>query len=379
MLEPLHDQFPHARPLLLDGAELALVPLCEQLFHDIDLPGFPLGPDWAFDRLSSGVAAVLTAASRVGPVVYLEADYAGGLGRQSAVAWLDCYVVYGPNVLLPDEPFPVSTPDPRQRQPDRAGAALPRGAGGRARRRVRGARPRPSPQHPRLVRGVVTGLSAAPGVRAVLDDVAVLGPAFTLATDPAEAGQGHLVPLERLLAEPGVLRTQVDAAAAELGSGEARVAASWVFGGMAARLVAPVLAAAAVHGALPVLAGADLRWRGPDAPAGRPGGSPHPASCRGATPTTCTGRSSGRSLATDEPPDALARSAGCRLLRATDRAPRPGRGSAASRSTSTAIRTPRGGWSEVNGGPQTVPARRLPDGTVVTNPEPREVLAALGQ
>ena len=118
------------------------------------------------------------------------------------------------------------------------------------------------------MRGVVTGLSAAPGVRAVLDDVAVLGPAFTLATDPAEAGQGHLVPLERLLAEPGVLRTQVDAAAAELGSGEARVAASWVFGGMAARLVAPVLATAAVHGALPVLAGADLRWRGPDAPGG---------------------------------------------------------------------------------------------------------------
>ena len=117
VLEPLHEQFPHARPVLLDGAELALVPLCEELFHDIDLTGFPIGPEWAFDRLSSGVAAVLTAASRVGPVVYLEADYAGGLGRQSAVAWLDCHLVYGPNVLLPDEPFPVSGPDPRSGSP----------------------------------------------------------------------------------------------------------------------------------------------------------------------------------------------------------------------------------------------------------------------
>ena len=63
------------------------------------------------------MAALLTAASRVGPVVYLEAEYAGGLGRQAAVAWLDCYVVYGPNVLLPDEPFPVSTADPHSGSP----------------------------------------------------------------------------------------------------------------------------------------------------------------------------------------------------------------------------------------------------------------------
>ncbi|NMO90843.1 hypothetical protein [Actinomycetospora sp. TBRC 11914] len=111
VLEPLCDRYPHARPALLDGAELALLPLCEQLLHDIDLAGVPMGPEWAFDRLSSGLAAVLTAASRRGTVVYLEADYAGGLGRQSAVAWLDCHLVYGPEVLLPDEPFPVPTRD----------------------------------------------------------------------------------------------------------------------------------------------------------------------------------------------------------------------------------------------------------------------------
>ena len=33
---------------------------------------------------------------------------------------------------------------------------------------------------------------------------------------------------------------------------------------------------------------------------------------------------------------------------------------------------------EVNGGPRTVPVVRYSDGRVVTNPEPREVLAAVG-
>jgi hypothetical protein len=116
-----------------------------------------------------------------------------------------------------------------------------------------------------VVRGVVTHLTE---VSAVLADVAALGPAFALATDPAEAGRGHLVPLGRLLADRGALRDQLTAVAAALHSDEDRVAASWLYGGMAARLVAPLLATAAVHRALPVLTGADLRWRGPDHPGG---------------------------------------------------------------------------------------------------------------
>ncbi|WP_018335649.1 hypothetical protein [Actinomycetospora chiangmaiensis] len=117
VLEPVVERFPHARPTLLDGAELALLPLCEELFAAIDLPGFPIEAEWAFDRLSSGVAAVLTASSRRGTVVYVEAEYAGGLGRQSAAAWLDCRPVYGPELLLPEDPFPVSTPDPASGSP----------------------------------------------------------------------------------------------------------------------------------------------------------------------------------------------------------------------------------------------------------------------
>jgi hypothetical protein len=132
---------------------------------------------------------------------------------------------------------------------------------------------------------VVTRLTE---VSAVLADVATLGPAFALATDPAEAGRGHLVPLGRLLADRGALRDQLTAVAAALHSDEDRVAASWLYGGMAARLVAPLLATAAVHRA--TCAGVARTT-----PAGPAGGSPRPASCRGATRTRCAVSSSPRS------------------------------------------------------------------------------------
>lgn len=112
---------------------------------------------------------------------------------------------------------------------------------------------------------MVTGLSRA---RSALEDVATLGAAFTLATGEDELGDAHLVPLARLLAEPGILRAHVARAAARLRSDEHRVAASWLFGDLAARLVAPVVATVATYRALPELVGADLRWRGPDAPGG---------------------------------------------------------------------------------------------------------------
>jgi hypothetical protein len=116
-LAPVVETVGHARPSLLQGGELALLPLCDELYAAIDLPGFPVDPDGDFERLSSGVAALLTAASRRGAVVYLEAAYTGGLGHQAAAAWLDCQVVFGPELLLPDEPFPVSTADPTSGSP----------------------------------------------------------------------------------------------------------------------------------------------------------------------------------------------------------------------------------------------------------------------
>jgi hypothetical protein len=112
VLEPLVEQYPHARPVLLDGAELALVPMCSSLYADIDLEGFAVDPESGFTRLSSGVAALVTAASRRGAVAYLEADYVGDLGAQVAAVWLDCQVVFGPALLVPGEPFPTDGTSP---------------------------------------------------------------------------------------------------------------------------------------------------------------------------------------------------------------------------------------------------------------------------
>ena len=106
VLEPIVEQFPHARPVLLDGAELALVAVCEDLFAEVDLHGFRVDPESGFERLSSGIAAVVTAASRRGPIAYLEADYVGDLGHQTAAVWLDCHLVFGPRLLVPGEDFP---------------------------------------------------------------------------------------------------------------------------------------------------------------------------------------------------------------------------------------------------------------------------------
>lgn len=106
VFEPIVEQFPHARPVLLDGGELALVPMCSELYAAIDLAGFRVDPESGFERLSSGVAAIVTAASRRGPIAYLEADYLGDLGHQTAAVWLDCHVVHGPQLLVRGEPFP---------------------------------------------------------------------------------------------------------------------------------------------------------------------------------------------------------------------------------------------------------------------------------
>jgi hypothetical protein len=67
----------------------ALVPLSGALFDDIrelaniDRPDpFP-----GFERLSAALEAVLRAVSRHGALAYIETDYFGGCGSQSAVAW----------------------------------------------------------------------------------------------------------------------------------------------------------------------------------------------------------------------------------------------------------------------------------------------------
>src|SRR5262245_40171270 len=67
----------------------ALVPLTESLHDEIVAAEKSEAPDLfpQFERLSASVEAALREASASGPLAYLETDYFGGCGTQSAVAW----------------------------------------------------------------------------------------------------------------------------------------------------------------------------------------------------------------------------------------------------------------------------------------------------
>lgn len=96
--------------------DFALLPVTPQLVQELtgDLPDFAAGEPSAEQPfqlvLSPALAAdgsrsqrgelelseVLARWSRQGPVAYLEAEFAGGLGHQSAVVWLGGAVSWGP-------------------------------------------------------------------------------------------------------------------------------------------------------------------------------------------------------------------------------------------------------------------------------------------
>lgn len=117
-----------------------------------------------------------------------------------------------------------------------------------------------------------------PDVRAVLADVATLGPFFLVSTDPAEGVDPTWRPVRALYEEEQPLRDRIAHVRRVLGSDD-RVAASITFQGLAALLVSAPLAAVLRHGVLPDLDADRLHWRptasGPwrlwcDAPTGRP-------------------------------------------------------------------------------------------------------------
>ena len=76
---------------------LALLPLC-----DDDLDAIASGPHTdgtcGFVHLSGQLAEVLRRASSAGTIVYFETDYAGGAGRQAAVAYGHGSVAVPPSV-----------------------------------------------------------------------------------------------------------------------------------------------------------------------------------------------------------------------------------------------------------------------------------------
>ncbi|PWU45305.1 hypothetical protein DLJ46_22065 [Micromonospora globispora] len=82
--------------------DFALLPVTPQLVEELTgaLPDFAIGEPNAeqpFQLVLWPVLADLLAGwSRRGPVGYLEAEFAGGLGHQSAVVWLGGEVSWGP-------------------------------------------------------------------------------------------------------------------------------------------------------------------------------------------------------------------------------------------------------------------------------------------
>ncbi len=57
------------------------------------------GPESGFTRLTPGLLALIEAASAAGPVCYLETDYTGRDGTQTAAVWHSGVVVLGPLIL----------------------------------------------------------------------------------------------------------------------------------------------------------------------------------------------------------------------------------------------------------------------------------------
>jgi ferric iron reductase protein FhuF len=102
---------------------------------------------------------------------------------------------------------------------------------------------------------------AAPGLRAALEDVAALGPFFSVSANPAEEVDPTWRPWRDFYRDPAAMAGRVDQVARALGTADRRVAASIALQGLAARLVSPVLAAAAVHRVVPPWRPETLHWR----------------------------------------------------------------------------------------------------------------------
>lgn len=58
-----------------------------------------IGPESGFSRLTAGLLALIEAASAAGPVAYLETDYVGRDGSQTAAVWREGVLVLGPLLL----------------------------------------------------------------------------------------------------------------------------------------------------------------------------------------------------------------------------------------------------------------------------------------
>lgn len=118
VLAPLERAHPSVNVVPLPSVGLGLVPVTEEVAAAVTpamicVIGEPVlppdtarataalvtGPESGFTRLTPGLLALIEAASAAGPVCYLEADYTGREGTQSAAVWHSAVVVLGPLIL----------------------------------------------------------------------------------------------------------------------------------------------------------------------------------------------------------------------------------------------------------------------------------------
>jgi hypothetical protein len=84
-------EFQHARVVPL-AQGIAIIPLTDDLYDEIAGGG----EVERFEKLSPGVEEWARRISAVGPVAYIEAEFFGGTGGQSVVAWSEGSRVLGP-------------------------------------------------------------------------------------------------------------------------------------------------------------------------------------------------------------------------------------------------------------------------------------------
>ena len=87
------------------GQHLSLSPMTDALLKAVTAAGAPkLDGFW---KAPAGFGRMLAACSAAGPLAYIEADYFGGAGMQTAQVWDAAQVVLGPLHLAAGEPFPA--------------------------------------------------------------------------------------------------------------------------------------------------------------------------------------------------------------------------------------------------------------------------------
>jgi ferric iron reductase protein FhuF len=100
-----------------------------------------------------------------------------------------------------------------------------------------------------------------PETTAALADLGAVGPFFAVGTEPGARAGGVWRPLGALYTDPEPLRRRIAEVRRLLHSDEDRVAASLTFQSLAARIVAPPLAIAALYGIVAPLEPRALYWR----------------------------------------------------------------------------------------------------------------------